>query len=834
MHTIRRERALDALSRSLDNFPLVVLSAPMGYGKSTVMHALKREGSRRVLTVNMPHAAGHDSIYLWDYGCGSLIEQGSQAARALRGLGFPQNAVRLQYVLEIVKKELRDRPALLVLDDYQFADSRDTDALIESLARANIPGLRILLLSRSRPNLPLEEMRLKGLVAVFGQELLIFSAAEAEELFALHGVQDREAARLAWEFSEGWAAALWVSLQSYLATGLVEPIRDMEKLISETIFSAYAPEDQRLLFQLSVLDSFTQAQAAMVSGNRAAPERLESLRDRNAFISYDPASDRYRLHSIMRAYLTNRLAPGGVSERLGLERAAIYRASAECVLESGDITRAVQLFSQAGSETDLLRILQVFEDPRERMFLSLDFKQVARTVLDIPWSVRLQCPTGYISFILYFCFYAASRQAQQKGFALHAEVREKLAAQALAPELRRKLDGEMEIINALERFNNFQAMFECYERAYSLLGGSSSLVSRDLIWNTLVPHIAFTFLSEPGGYRDLAALAQKKGFYFDKISGGGTAGSKDLFQGEYLLETGSPQRVEHYLAKAEYQFSEHRQLYNRVGSVFSRARLHLALGNVDRAWAGLEQEREIMERADNPLTLYNFNLCLGYIGVISCRHDAIPAWLYQEEAPAARLFHKNVPFSYVVRAMALMARQNWGWLEAMLEDHLTLAPDNNLFGRIHALVLRSVLAKHVQGAAQAADYLMQAVDLARPDGILTSIAEYGAQVSYQLQHLQDFRPRDSFLAVLTKQARKYQRLSSGADSPLSARELEILDLAGSGLGNKAIAEALNIAPGSVSNSLSRVYAKLGVSNRTEAVKKCRETNSPEMSGRGRR
>ena len=831
MHIIKREQVFAALNSALDNFPLVVLSAPMGYGKSTVVRTLMRECSRRVLTINMPPDSGHDSSYLWDYGWGSLAGQGAETARSLRGLGFPQNAVHMQYVLEVLKRDLINKPTLLVLDDYQFADCKDTDIFVESLARAAMPGLRILLLSRSRPDLPLEEMRLKGLVAIFGQELLTFSASEAQELFALYDVHDQEAARRAWEFSEGWAAALWVSLQSYLTTGVIEPIRDMEKLISETIFSTYSPEDQRLLFQLSVLDSFTQAQAAMVSGDAEAPVRLESLRYRNAFISYEPASDRYRLHSIMRAYLIARILPGEM-DRLGLERADIYRAAAECVLESGDITEAVRLFSLAGREEDLVRILQVFESPRERMFISLDFKQVTKAVLDIPWSSRLKCPAGYISFILYYCFYASSRNTQQKGFELYAEAREKLAeVKGLTPDQKRKLAGEMELVNALERFNSFQDMFECYERAYDLLGGASSLVSRDLVWNTLVPHMAFTFLSEPGGYRELAALVLKKGIYFDKVSDGGTAGSKDLFQGEYLLETGSLQRVEHYLAKAEYQFSEHRQLYNRVGSVFSRARLQLALGNKRRAWAGLEHERESMQRADNPLILYNFKLCLGYLGVISGNHDAIPAWLYKEETSTSRLFRRSVAFSYVVRAMALMANQNWGRLEAMLEDRMTLAPANNLFGRIHALVLRSVLSRHVHGAARAADYLMQAVELARPDGILTSIAEYGAHVSYQLNQLLDFHPQDSFLAVLAKQARKYQRLATGEDSPLSARESEILDLAGIGLGNKAIGKALNIAPGSVGNTLSRVYTKLGVSNRTEAVKKWRETSSHDVPGR---
>jgi DNA-binding NarL/FixJ family response regulator len=54
--------------------------------------------------------------------------------------------------------------------------------------------------------------------------------------------------------------------------------------------------------------------------------------------------------------------------------------------------------------------------------------------------------------------------------------------------------------------------------------------------------------------------------------------------------------------------------------------------------------------------------------------------------------------------------------------------------------------------------------------------------------------------------------------PLTQRELEVLQLAAEGMANKQIALALNISEHTVKFHLSSLYAKLGVTSRTEAIR----------------
>jgi DNA-binding NarL/FixJ family response regulator len=71
--------------------------------------------------------------------------------------------------------------------------------------------------------------------------------------------------------------------------------------------------------------------------------------------------------------------------------------------------------------------------------------------------------------------------------------------------------------------------------------------------------------------------------------------------------------------------------------------------------------------------------------------------------------------------------------------------------------------------------------------------------------------------TLAEMASSQNSKSDGVEA-LNEREQEVLDLLAQGARNKDIAEALFIVPRTVEYHLANIYSKLGVSNRTEAVR----------------
>lgn len=63
---------------------------------------------------------------------------------------------------------------------------------------------------------------------------------------------------------------------------------------------------------------------------------------------------------------------------------------------------------------------------------------------------------------------------------------------------------------------------------------------------------------------------------------------------------------------------------------------------------------------------------------------------------------------------------------------------------------------------------------------------------------------------------------AAGDSPLTEREAEVLQYAGTGMDTAAIALAVHLAPGKTRNYLSSAMSKLGAGNRIEAYRKAKD------------
>ena len=99
---------------------------------------------------------------------------------------------------------------------------------------------------------------------------------------------------------------------------------------------------------------------------------------------------------------------------------------------------------------------------------------------------------------------------------------------------------------------------------------------------------------------------------------------------------------------------------------------------------------------------------------------------------------------------------------------------------------------------------------ASPETLLEAIRSVAAGGTYLYAPLVSDLARDGI-----KQT--YSDGPAGLLEPLTERELEILRLMASGIGNREIAEALALREGTVKNHVSSIFSKLSVADRTKAV-----------------
>ncbi len=320
---LRRQRLVSHLDQAL-NTPLTLVNGSAGAGK-TLLTADWAAGLRLPVAWLTVEAGDHRPGIFWAYVFESLRMCG---ARAAGGAGAPADSSGVgRGLLASLAAELnaRDGPVVLVLDEYDRMAVPEVAEQLEFVLRHSGRGLRLVLVTRTEPLLPLHRYRAADeLTEIRGAELS-FTPEEAGALLRLHGLCLPESAASALvDRTRGWAAGL--RLSALAARESTDPERYLKEfeadhstvadfLLAE-VLKGRTEETQDLLLRVSVLDRFCPDLADALTLRADAERLLAGLHRENAFIERLGHSW-YRLHplfrEILRAHLRERM-PGAEAE----------------------------------------------------------------------------------------------------------------------------------------------------------------------------------------------------------------------------------------------------------------------------------------------------------------------------------------------------------------------------------------------------------------------------------------------------------------------------------------------------------------------------------------
>ncbi|GGT28007.1 transcriptional regulator [Streptomyces chromofuscus] len=316
---LRRERLVQRLDQT-PPLPLTMVNGTAGAGK-TLLVADWAAGLELPLAWLTCDAADRAPGVFWAYVLEALHGAGVPVPA---GIGGPAEASRvdpgLPARLAAGLDEL-DRPVVLVLDEYDRVTTPEVAEQLRFVLDHAGRGLRLVLVTRTEPLLPLHRYRAAGLMTEIRNADLAFTPEEAAELLTLHGLSlPAESVRGLVRRTQGWAAGL--RLCALAARQSPDPetyLKEFEAcrstvadfLLAE-VLGTQAPERQDLLLRASVLDRFCPDLVNALTLRSDAEPTLAALHRENAFLQ-QLGHSWYCLHplcaEILRAHLRER-APG--------------------------------------------------------------------------------------------------------------------------------------------------------------------------------------------------------------------------------------------------------------------------------------------------------------------------------------------------------------------------------------------------------------------------------------------------------------------------------------------------------------------------------------------
>jgi LuxR family maltose regulon positive regulatory protein len=863
---VPRQRLNDLLNDSL-NKTLTLISAPAGYGKTTLVSTWLKETGQSSAWLSLDEG-DNDPIRFLQYLVASLLPIIPGIDHDLAGLlkGIPP--AKFDHAIDLLVNELAlfPDPLFIVLDDLHVIHS---DAVLSMVAYSldHLPNnTHLMMLTRTDPPLPLSRLRVRGqLLDVRADQLRFTGDESATFLNKVMGLTLSESDLSALETrTEGWIAGLQLAALSMQGSKDVRAfVSDftgshryiVDYLVEEVLKQQSAPMNAFLL-QTSILDRLCGPLCDAVVdldplNHVDGRSMLKKLDEANLFvIPLDDERHWYRYHHLFADVLQKRLEHQfphllpQLHQRASIwyEENGFIAESIEQAILAGNQERAAQLIEQngcfllmSGEVATLLNWADTIELHSEaRPWLAIqktwalaligDLERVEPT-LEIPDRLLSSLePNLEVRTMLGTIAAARAHCANSRGDTHSAAHYAQLALEQLpdCSSISRSIRSVVvSILGDTSWINgNLEKAFQAYTDAIHI-GRTSGNDYMVIIASCNLAEI----LIEQGQlhraeetYTQTLKMAVRPDGQKSPLAARIFAGLAGI-----CYERNQIYEAEQYLHLCI-------DLCQQWGDSGLHALVCARLARAECAKGKNDESQKAMREAE---------YLLGGDKISSQQIDLVKtelAQLWSFQGDLERLVHfcqefnlstnGEIPYSkereYVILLRSLIAQNDF---KAALELSDRLLQQVMTTGRkgleIELLILQALVFQGLKDTDRALAALGKVLELAQLEGYTRSFLDEGEPMTRLLCQAQSRQVGSGYAAKLLAGIDK----SSGMVlpsmelliEPLTMRELEVLKLIKNGCSNQEIAEQLVISIPTVKRHISNIYAKLGVKSRTQAV-----------------
>lgn len=839
---VERERLLDSLNLIPDR-QCAVVSAPAGFGKTTLV-------GRWVSTCALPVAwlslDREDAEWVRFLSC-LVASIRTAVLRSLQATPSPP----AESVCAVLLNEIADLEddLVLILDDYHLIESHDADRILAFLLEHLPSQLHLVIVTRSDPNLALARLRAQNRIVEIRSEDLRFHHAEAVDFYRRYSGLDLTPEQISMleERTEGWVsglqlAALSLQGQSDVA-GFIDSFsgshRFIREYLMEEVLNRQSEPLQRFLLQTSVLEKFCGSLCDAVLRDPSLPgeDTLDSLQHANLFlVSLDTEGYWYRYHHLFGAFLQQHLrkTPDIIPAVLHV-RAALWFEGQGMDLEA--FQHAV-----AAGEIDLA--MRVMEGKGMPLLFRGAVPAVLNWLESLPAHEKDRRPALWVSYGSALVF--AGRLPEVEPVLQRAEV---LLNDVLPDDSLRDLRGHISTLRATLALTRHDAdgILTHSRSALELLSPDNLPIRSAARWICGYAH-------QLNGERDAAGRAYDEALPVARSIGHGVVitgclnGLAVLHEADNRLRTAAgfyhealdqagkplmPSACELYLglARIHYQWNDlnaaesfartARDLAARIDTTDRSVACDLFLADLYVTRKDPQNAAILVRQAEQAVKDNRFDVRLPDTAVVKSR-------LYLMEGDTRAAMDVVEQFDLPLgKAGVLLASGRPESALRLLDEYLRLIETRKWKDQwLRAGTLKAATLWALNRQARALEMLDSMLDMAEPGGFVRLFLDMGTTMKHMLRKVRGGNHAGYVNQLLAACAADREVTVPGTpDTPslsppvdsLTTREREVLRLIAEGLSNRQICRRLSLALDTVKGHNRRIFEKLQVQRRTEAV-----------------
>jgi len=761
----------------------------------------------------------------------------------------------------------RANPITIFLDDYELIRESAVGALVASIVDALPRGSRLVIGTRTLPDLPLARLRAHGELLELDSEALRFDASEVKLLLRrLSGAELSDAAIAQLHLrTAGWVTALVLAGPSLVDAGdefvdrLFGSDQAVAEYLSEEVFARQSQPVQDFLLGSSILRHLDAPLCRALMPDVDATAMLAQLEKQNLFTMALPTDvPAWRYHRVFADFLRTRLVERHPSRAADLHRRACAWYESQ--------RRIVPAIDHALAAEDHATAMRLLESSAQSLLEEGRMRLLARWFDAIPGDVMIGQPTLQAVSIWAMLFTRGPVDATARLEGSRCEADENPYVRAHVNALRplmlimqdrydEGLDVGRRNLALLPTGNSFadNALRNAMAHVYSVMGDSRR--ARELIDEAVRQSGDATFhrmYSESQlGMEDLQrgrlrlATSHFRAAVAASQAAGDSYSSASAWAGLLLAgnhyEAGDFEAAERlvdvYLPMArDVGMPGHVNLGYRIRTTIAFSR-----GEVERSYESIAELEAFGHRRRMQRLVCNARLLRAHLLLLQGRAPDSSEELERANDPDVwdRIRRQRLPANET--DFYELARVRWTvhfgdaastlpllgqWIAESVEQH-------RLRRALRLRVLESLALQRSGNPAGAASAMALAVRQAAQEGFVRVIADEGHEVARIVERLDAMHQEvpsnrsdarlHGYLKKLLAAFGTLPRDSGKAPEPhppieaLTRKELQVLQLAADGYSNAAMVQQLKASDSTVRTHLRNISSKMGTRSRTEAV-----------------